>query len=138
MDKILSIFTLLTELVITFQCIQISFGKLIKLDKYVIGVTFLDIMIFTLINLRILPAICSVMIYVVLIVLCYYRFKVNMAQTLIRLIVTFTLLGSIEGMATFMTNAFRKVDNTMFILFLSSAIALVLTFLIKWSVPLFY
>lgn len=61
-----------------------------------------------------------------------------MAQTLIRLIVTFTLLGGIEGMATFMTNAFRKVDNTMFILFLSSAIALVLTFLIKWSVPLFY
>lgn len=135
MDKILRVLILLIEYVIVFQCVQISFCKLIKLDSYVMGMAFLDVMIYTLVNLGIIPMACTIVIYVVLFVFCYYRFKMNIMQTLIRFIVTFSLLGGIEGTASFMTNVFRKADNTLFILFLSSAIAMVLSFLIKWLVP---
>lgn len=131
MAELLVIFTLVAEMLTAWQCIQIVFGKTVSVDKYVVGVFVVDLLVYILINLGIISGVNCVIVYLVIFIFCYYRFKQSCAQTVIRLIVSFSLVGCVEGVATFITNFFRNTNNTMFILALSSIIALIFVNIIK-------
>lgn len=136
MDEVLAILTLLAEILMVWQCLQIVFGKTAKFDKYMVGIIVIDLAVYTLINRRVIPLLCTIILYVLIFLFCYYKFKYNIAETVIRLIVSFSLVGCVEGMAAFIPHIFRSEDNSRLLLFLSSVLALVLMCIIKKFIPI--
>lgn len=137
MDEWLLIITFLAEAITVLQCIQIVFRQTLKLDKYVVGIVIVDVVIYLLMNLGIIPVIGVIAVYILFGLLCYYKFKKNITQTVMRFIVSCALVGGIEGAATLIPHLFRNEDNSMLILTLSSIISLALTYLVKWLCHIF-
>lgn len=138
MSEILGILTLLVETLMVFQCIQIVFGKTIKIDKYVVGIILTDIVVYMLINLKMISVLFAIILYLLFFVLCYFKFKLGIIKTVIRLIISFSLVGCLEGLASFLTNFFRNEDNSMIILLLSVVIAWFLAWSVRQIVPVFH
>lgn len=81
MDEWLLIITFLAEAITVLQCIQIVFRQTLKLDKYVVGIVIVDVVIYLLMNLGIIPVIGVIAVYILFGLLCYYKFKKNITQT---------------------------------------------------------
>ncbi len=125
------IFIFLLETLIVFQCIQVVFMRTIKVDKYVVGMILIDIVVYTLINRGMIPSLCSIIVYILIYLFCHYRFKQKFIQTIIRVIVSISLVGCIEGASAFILHILSKKDNSIKALLFSSILALVLISVIK-------
>ncbi|MDE6627053.1 MAG: GHKL domain-containing protein [Lachnospiraceae bacterium] len=136
MNEFISIAILLFEVLMVLQCLQVAFKQEIHFDKYTIGIIFIDISLYMLINLKILPAPCSIVLYVLLFIYCYIEFKQKIAKTIIRFVVGFVLVGCIESIVAFVTNVCGGESNSIYILLLSSIIALVIACFMKRNVIL--
>ncbi len=131
MIELLEILILFTESLILLQCIQVVFGKTLKNDKCVWGTILIDVLIYMLINRKILPVICSVIVYLLFYLLCYCKFRLSYFKTLIRLIISILMMGCSESVAAFLMYIFSVKKESMAILFLSSIFALLLTWILK-------
>ncbi|MBR6769912.1 MAG: GHKL domain-containing protein [Lachnospiraceae bacterium] len=131
MNEILAIFILLTELFMLLQCLQSAFKQELEFDRYLVGLILADFVIYLGINLKLIPIICSCLFYVVIYMYCYFKFGCTVKKTIIRLIIGFSLVGCIQGIVACITNGFRDTDNSLFILALSSFIALIFSYFIR-------
>lgn len=131
MDELLIIVTLLAEAITVFQCIQIVFMQRIKFDSSTVGFIFVDVVIYLLINLGVIPFIGVIAVYIFLWVFCYFKFKRTITETIVRFMVSCALIAGIEGIAILIFDFFKNTDNTELLLPLSSIISLVLVYLIR-------
>lgn len=137
MDKIISIMILSFEVLMVLQCLQISFKKKIYFDRYTVVIILVDIFLYLLININILPAICSLSLYILFFVYCYFEFKQSVSKTFIRYIIGFILIGGFEGIVAFITNFFRDDSNSRNILLISSFFSFLVSYIIRKYVLLF-
>lgn len=135
MNEVLSVFILLTEILMILQCLQIVFKQELPFDKYMVGIIVIDFIIYMGINLKAIPMICSCIFYVLTYVFCLIKFKQTKMKTAIRLIIALCLAGGIEGIFAFVTNFVRTPYNLLPIMALSSSLALILAWVIKVSIP---
>lgn len=136
MDKVLTILILLTELLLALQCLQIVFKKKLPFDKFLVGIILVDVVVYTLINLKMLPMISAVVLYVLLFVYSYHEFKQTITKTVIGFIISFALVGCIESITASITNLLKNVFDPIYILFLSSLLALLFAYGIRKSISL--
>lgn len=131
MNEIISIAILLSEVLMVLQCLQIAFKKEIQFDKYTIGIILIDVIMYLLINMGILPAICSLILYLLLFVFYYIEFKQTISKTIVRFIIGFVLIGSIQSLVAFITNFFRNANNSRDVLLISSFAAFLIAYLVR-------
>ena len=136
MDKVLAVLTLLTEMLMVLQCLQIAFKQELRFDKYLVGILLINIVVYLLINFKVLPVIFSVIVYAFLFGYCHYVVKQKIVKTLIKLIVGLSLSCCIEVIMAYITNIFSDGNDSIFILFLSSVMTLLLSYVIKKKIPL--
>ena len=136
MDRVLTILILLTELLMALQCLQIVFKKKLPFDKFMVGIIGVDVVVYTLINLKMLPMISAVVLYVLLFIYSYHEFKQTITKTVIGFIISFALVGCIESITASITNLLKNVFDPIFILFLSSLLALLFAYGIRKSISL--
>lgn len=131
MNEILSIAILLTEILMVLQCLQIAFRQEIHLDKYMVGIILVDVSLYMLINMGILPAACSIALYVLLFLYCYVEFGRTKVKIVLGLIVGLVLAGCIESVVAFITSRYKNENNALYILLLSSIVALGFTCFVR-------
>lgn len=118
------------------QCLQIVFNKKLPFDKFMVGIILVDVVVYTLINLKMLPVICSVVLYIFLFLYSYYRFKQTITKTTIGFIISFALVGCIQSIAASIVSIFKDLYDSTVLLFLASLLALVLTYVLKYSISI--
>lgn len=134
MDELLIIVTLLAEAITVLQCIQIVFMQRIKFDRTTVGLIFVDVVIYLLINLGAIPFIGVIAVYIYLWGFCYFKFKRTITETIVRFMVSCALIAGIEGIAILIFDFFKNADNTSnteLLLTLSSIISLLFAYLIR-------
>lgn len=131
MNEIISIAILLFEVLVVLQCLQISFKQEIQFDKYTMGIILVDVIMYLLINMGILPAICSLILYFLLFVFCYIKFKQTISKTIVRFIIGFVLIGCVEGTVAFVTYLIGNIDNSRDVLLVSSFVAFLIAYLAR-------
>lgn len=136
MDKVISTLVLLNEMLLILQCLQITFMQKLRIDKYVVGIIIVNLIVYTGINYKIIPAFTTCIFYVTVYIFCYYKFKLTMTKTAFKFIMAFSLDGCIEGIVAFITNVFRRTGSESFILFLSSFVAFIFAWIIWKCLPL--
>lgn len=136
MNEIISIVILLFEVLLVLQCLQIAFKQEIQFDKYTIGIILIDVSIYLLINLRIIPVICSAVLYLLFFGYCYVEFKQKISKTLVGFTIGFVLAGCIESVLAFTTNFYRNDNNSMYILMISSVTACLLIYCVRKGVKI--
>lgn len=119
------------------QCLQIAFKQEIQFDKYTIGIILIDVIMYLLINMRILPAICSLILYLLLFVFCYIEFKQMISKTIVRFFIGFVLIGCVEGTVAFVTYLIGNIDNSRDVLLVSSFVAFLIAYLAR-KLPVYY
>jgi len=132
MDKVLLLITLVAEAMTVLQCMQIVFMQKMKFDKVAVGFVFVDVVIYLLINMGVIPFVGVIVVYLFAGVLCYFKFRKRLIETVIRVMVGFTLIAGIECMATYVVNYFKHADNMIHIATLGSIIGLVFTYMLQW------
>lgn len=113
------------------QCFQIAFGQDVKLDRYTIGIIIVEVATYLLINLKAIPAICSVILYALLFAYCYFEFRKTLSKTIMAFVVGFVMIGCIESIVALITNFFRDGSNSITILLASSFLALVMAYAVR-------
>ena len=101
MDKVISTLVLLNEMLLILQCLQITFMQKLRIDKYVVGIIIVNLIVYTGINYKIIPAFTTCIFYVTVYIFCYYKFKLTMTKTAFKFIMAFSLAGCIEGDSSF-------------------------------------
>lgn len=136
MNNVLAIIILIAEILTVLECLQIAFMQELKFDKYMVGIIVIDILIYTAINMQIIPTICSVVFYILVFIYCYCRFQQRLIKTTICFIIGVSLAGCIEAIMACGTNLFKDLLDSCFRLSLSSVLALLLAYVIKKCIPL--
>lgn len=132
------IVTLLVEAILVLECIQIVFMKKLKPDRFTIGFIVVDVVIYLLINLKYLPFIFVVVVYLTLVWMCYYIFQREILETIVRFFIGCALIAGIESIAAYIVY-FLSVKNIFkMALPLSSLISLVVAVGIKDFCFIFY
>lgn len=80
MDKVISTLVLLNEMLLILQCLQITFMQKLRIDKYVVGIIIVNLIVYTGINYKIIPAFTTCIFYVTVYIFCYYKFKLTMTR----------------------------------------------------------
>ncbi len=136
MSEGLGILTLLAELFLIIQCLQISFKQKVKFDRYMISIIIADICIYMGINYSVVPTMVSVLFYILLWRYCYKEFNLTVGNTTIRMIAGVSLLGCIEVIIGYITNRYIIRDDKNLALFISGVLALLLATILKWNIVL--
>lgn len=131
MDKVLLFITLLVEAITVLECMQIVFMQRIKLDKFIVGFVFADVLIYFLINMDIMPAIGIIGVYLFARWLCYFKFKRSIIETVVRFLVSCGLVAGIESVSIFIIYIYSNIDNEIYYSVLSSIIGLLVVYLIR-------
>lgn len=131
MDEILTLLILLTEVLMIFQCLKIAFKQKLQFDRYMVGIVVIDCIIFVLINYGILPQVCSIAIYILIFVFCYYRFKQRLIKTTVGMIIGLSIAGLSQVIVGCVASFFAGLDNSLFALFILSCFSLILTNIIS-------
>lgn len=131
MNEILLLITLLAEAITVLECMQIVFMQRMKLDKFIAGFVFADVLIYFLINIGIIPVIGIIVVYLFAGLLCYYKFKKSIIETVVRFLVSCALIAGIESLSVFVTNFLVNTNNAMLVLVSSSVIGLSFSCLIR-------
>lgn len=136
MSEVVVFLILLTEILTVLECLQIAFKQELKFDRYMAGIILIDLVIYTGINMKFIPMICSVLFFLLVFVYCYFKFKQTIAKTLVRFIVGLSLMGCIEGIASIIMNLVVNANNSISILFLSSLFVWLFTHILKKKISL--
>ncbi len=136
MNEILSLAILLTEILMVLECLQIAFRQELQFDKYMVGIIITDILVYIGINYKYIPMFSVLLIYILIYWYCYYKFKENHKKTIIGLIIGFTLASCLEVITASVTNLFEDIQRSIYSLFLSSVLALILSYIIKSNISL--
>lgn len=123
--------TLFAEAITVLECMQIVFMQRLKFDKFTVGFVFVDVVIYLLINIRVIPAIGVIGVYLFAGVLCYFNFKKNIIETVVRFLVTCALITGIESISIILTCFFIKADETRLVLIISNILGLFFACLIR-------
>lgn len=136
MSEMIAFFILFAEILMTLQWLHIVFGQKLRLGKIAVGIIILDFCVYMGINFNILPMICSVFIYVLLALYCYYVFKRTIPQTFVGMIIGFSVVVCIEAGVGAIVRVFIGTNDFVFEPLISSLCALILTYLIKKYIPI--
>ncbi len=131
MNSIFLLIVLFLEVMMVLQCIQIAFKKEVRLDKYTVGIVLIDVGLYMLINMKMIPAICTLTLYVLLFIYCYIEYKQTIVKTIVGFVIGFLLVGCIESVLAFVGNFFKNASNSNHILVLLNVIALGIAYHIK-------
>lgn len=132
MNNILLLVVLLLEVMMFLQCLQIAFKKEVHFDRYTVGIIVIDVSIYMIINLKIIPEICVIplyiLIYILLYIYCYIEYKQTIVKTMVGFVIGFVLVGCIEGALAFFSFIFQNENNLDYILLILNIIALVVAY----------
>lgn len=124
MDEIVISLAILIEIFIVLQCIQAVFQKNLTGGKAAVAVITIVSALYLAINFKILPGAFSVIPYIVIVVFCYYNFKEPLLNTIIKLVLGFSLAGFIEAIVSYVTSLILHQRDKTVVLFFSAIIAL--------------
>jgi hypothetical protein len=113
------------------QCFQIAFKKVVRFDKYTLGIVLIDVSLYILLNMRLIPSICAIALYVMLFIYCYIEYKQTILKTIAGFTIGFVLVGGIESVLAFCSNLYKNASNSYYILILLNVIALCVAYIIK-------
>lgn len=131
MNSIFLLIVLFLEVIMVLQCLQIAFKKEVRFDKYTVGIVLIDVSLYMLLNMRMIPAICAIVLYVLLFIYCYIEYKQTIFRTIVGFVIGFVLVGFIESVLAFVGNFFKNASNSNYILVLLNVIALGVAYIIK-------
>ena len=136
MSEVLSTFILLTEIVMVLQCLQIAFRQELRCDRYMVGIISIDIIVYLLINLNRIPAVSALLLYGLLFLYCRLLFRKTVKKTIVGMIIGLSLAGCIEVTVFCITNLFKNDTNSKLVLFLSSLVALSLSYIMRKNIQI--
>ena len=135
MNDVTAAIILIAEILTILECLQIAFMQELKFDKYMLGIIVIDILLYIAMNKQILPAICSVIVYIIVFIYCCFKFRQKPIKTVICYIIGISLAGCIEAIMACGTNLFKDFLDSEIRLFLSSILALMLVYVFKKCIP---
>lgn len=97
MNSILLLIVLFLEVMMVLQCLQIAFKQEIHWDKYTVGIVLIDVSIYMLINIKVIPAVCAILLYIFCFLYCYFEFGQVITKTIIGLVIGLVLASCIES-----------------------------------------
>lgn len=127
---------MLAEIGMILVCLQIAFKQNLKFDRYMLGVIATDVLLYMLINFRIISMICAIPFYGLLIWYSYCSFKQGIKRTLIRVVVGFSIGGAIQCLTLFAVGYIFRACNPQSQIMGASICSFVIACVIKESLPL--
>lgn len=131
MNNILLLVVLLLEVMTVLQCLQITFKKEVHFDRYTVGIIIIDVSVYMLINLKMIPSICAIPLYILIYIYCYIEYKQTIVKTIIGFVIGFVLVGCLEGVLGFLSIIFQNESNSDYVLLILNVIALIIAYLGK-------
>lgn len=131
MNEIIVLLVLFFEMLMALQCLQIAFNQQIHIDRYTIGIVLLNVSLYGLVNFEIIPAMCSILVYVFLFLYSYLEFRKKLGKTIVGCVIALVFVGVMEGVLSFLSRIFTNQSNSKYVLLILSASALVITYCIK-------
>lgn len=131
MNSIFLLIVLFLEVMMVLQCLQIAFKKEVRLDKYTVGIVLIDVSLYMLINMKMIPAMCAILLYIFFFLYCYFEFGQVITKTIIGLIIGLVLAGCIESILAFLGNFIKTEKNSEYVLVILSLMALVFAYFVK-------
>lgn len=132
MNNILLLVVLLLEVMMFLQCLQIAFKKEVHFDRYTVGIIVIDVSIYMIINLKMIPEIyvipLYILIYILIYIYCYIEYKQTIVKTMIGFVIGFVLVGCLEGALTFICTFFKNESNSDYVLLILNVIALAVAY----------
>ena len=126
MDICISILILLAETLMILMYMHISFNKKIRFDKYVIGVLLISCAIYLMINNKIIPQLCGALVYAVILLYCYKKFKLTVGRTILRFLFGFVISLMSEIVIACIAIPLSFIQNDNIVLCLLNIISLVI------------
>ncbi len=126
MNEVLVVLTLLAEVLMILYCIHASFKQKVRFDKLTIGIIVIECLLYFLINSNMLPTICTIIVYIILIVYCYLRFQLPVDKTLGKFILGLVLAAMFEVVTAGIVIPLQGYVDIKIITFLASVVALLL------------
>lgn len=134
MNSVLLLVTLLLEILMVLQCLQIAFKKEVQFDKYMAGIIVIDVSVYMLINLKMISSLCVIPLYLLIYLYCYIEYKQTIVKTMVGFVIGFLLVGCMEGALTFICTFFKNESNLNYVLLILNIIALAFAYLGKWVI----
>lgn len=128
MNNMLLLVVLLLEVMTVLQCLQIAFKKEVGFDKYTVGIIVIDVSVYMIINLKMIPEICVIPLYILIYIYCYIEYKQTIVKTMIGFVIGFVLVGCLEGVLTFICTFFKNESNSDYVLLILNVIALAVAY----------
>lgn len=97
MSSVAAVFTLLMEVLMILQFLQIIFQQNLRFDRYMAGLIMTDLVVYSAIQSQILPKICTVIVHILLFLYSYRMFKQSIKTTIVRLIIVYALVTCTEA-----------------------------------------
>lgn len=130
-NGIIYVIILLCEILLVLQCLQVTFRYKIHIDIYTVLIVLLYVLLYLMINIKLLPPVCSGLAYVLFLLYCHVEFKQTPGKTIIGFVTGFILTGCFEGISVFFINFLGYGHDSIYILLISSVMSLVIAFMAK-------
>lgn len=131
MNNILLLVVLLLEVMTVLQCLQIAFKKEVQFDRYTVGIIVIDVSVYMFMNLKMIPDICAIPLYILIYIYCYIEYKQTIVKTIVGFVIGFVLAGCLEGVLGFFSIIFQNESNLDYVLLILNVIALAVAYLGK-------
>lgn len=130
MNEYISVLILVPEIVAVLLYMHISFRQRISFDKYTIGVFFVSLVIYWMINEKALPQLCSVLVYVFIWYYCYFKFRQGVGKTISGFLFGFIIGAFVETLMLCATASLKNYFDMHVILGMLSIISLAISIII--------
>lgn len=124
MDICISILILLLETLTILMYMHISFNKKIRFDKYVVVVLVISCSIYLLINNKVIPQLCGVLVYGFIWLYCYKKFKLTVGRTVLKFLFGFVMVSLSEAVFICLSTPLQAIQNELVALCLINVISL--------------
>ncbi len=126
MSSAIVIVTILSEVLAIIICLHATFRKKVKLDKWLLVIVILDCVILYLANIKVIPQIGSLMVYVVTWIYCYLVFETTAGIVLRKYVIGIVICGLMEVIIAYLLIPLKYILDLPIISLLCSVILLIL------------
>ncbi len=130
MNEYINMFVILLEILTVLIYMHISFKQKIHFDKYILIVLLISWVVYLLINKGTVSQIWSLLVYVLIWLYCYFKFKLTIGKTMLKFLFAFIMVAFAETLLICMVASLKNTYNAQMILSLISVISLIIAMVI--------